>query len=230
MRTAKLAAALLLLWPLAPVAAAEGRWQQIEGTADCVVWNAHPQEDETVTWSGACEAGRAVGYGEQVWRFTRDGKRGRERYVGSMRAGKAHGRGTIEMSDGDRYDGEWQDNRQHGRGVYVFANGDRYEGEFKDGVYHGRGELTFTSGERYDGDFQDGSFHGSGTIVLGNGNSYEGEFAHGTLHGYGVFLFTNGDQCAGEWREGRLLGTGAAVVNGKRRKCYLDGSTVKYTD
>lgn len=40
-----------------------GRWQQVEVQANCVVWNISPQDNETVTWSGACEQGRAQGQG-----------------------------------------------------------------------------------------------------------------------------------------------------------------------
>jgi len=230
MRKAMALGASLLLWTLATVALAEGRWQQVSNAADCSVWNAYPQEDETVTWSGTCVNGKAEGYGEEIWRYTQAGERRRERYVGTMRGGKAHGRGMIDLANGDRYDGEWKDNLQDGQGVFTFANGDRYEGGFKAGVYHGEGTLGFASGERYEGMFEGGNFHGHGRMELASGNSYEGDFADGTLHGFGVFRFANGDQCAGEWREGKLLGTGDAVQQGERRKCYLDGSTIRYSD
>ena len=31
------------------------------------------------------------------------------RYVGGLRAGKLHGRGTVTFPDGARYEGEWRD-------------------------------------------------------------------------------------------------------------------------
>ena len=55
-KIAGLGLAALLAWMLAAqvALAAEGRWLELENKPDCVVWNLYPEEQETVTWSGAC--------------------------------------------------------------------------------------------------------------------------------------------------------------------------------
>ncbi len=67
----------LLAWTLAAqvVSADEhSSWQRLENNPGCVVWNPHPHEQETVTWSGACANGRAQGRGTVVWRNVEDGE------------------------------------------------------------------------------------------------------------------------------------------------------------
>ena len=93
---------------------AEARWQQVENKANCAVWNPHPQQNETVTWTGDCVNGIAQGRGTKVWRYWEDGE------------WKEH-----------TYEGDIFDGRRHGRGVYVYANCNRYDGELKDGKLTG---------------------------------------------------------------------------------------------
>ena len=133
-------AVALVAWALAAtVAFAEhGRWQTLENNPSCVVWNANPQSNETVTWTGDCVSGKAQGRGTQVWRYLEDEEWKEHKYTGEMKDGKRHGRGVMVTASGNRYEGDWKEGKQHGRGVYVWANGDRYEGDFKDGKEHGR--------------------------------------------------------------------------------------------
>jgi len=49
-------------------------------------------------------------------------------------------------------------------------------------------------------------------------------------HGHGIFYFPSGSVCEGDWREDRLLGTGRGWSNGRVKKCYLVGNTMKWTD
>ena len=49
-------------------------------------------------------------------------------FSGEWRAGKKHGRGAQNWSDGELYEGEWKAGKEDGRGVYQFASGDVYEG------------------------------------------------------------------------------------------------------
>ena len=65
-------AAALVAWGSAAQAEEQGRWQVLENNPSGVVWNANPQSNETVTWSGACVDGKARGRGAQVWRHLED--------------------------------------------------------------------------------------------------------------------------------------------------------------
>jgi hypothetical protein len=190
---------------LATTAVAEGPWQKVENNANCSVWNASPQPNETVTWTGSCVKGMAHGYGTEVWRFQIDGAWKTSKYEGEKRFGRSNGQGTYVAANGNRYDGEYKDGKKHGRGVYVWANGNKYDGEFRDGKRHGRG-----------------------VYVYGSGNKYEGEFRDGKRHGRGVFKFPNGDECGGEWRRGTLVSMGKGLREGRQAECYFSGNTIKY--
>lgn len=126
-------------------------WQAAEGSG-CLVWNADPQPDETVAWSGACKDNRASGQGELVWRFPGN----MDRYVGEMRDGKRNGKGMAVSPQGDRYEGNWVDGKLSGYGTAVTRKGTRYEGEWLDGRPHGQGVKTYASGDRYEGEFAHG--------------------------------------------------------------------------
>ncbi len=176
----------LLAWTLAATVALaeEGRWQALENNPSCVVWNANPQSNERVTWSGACAEGKAEGRGTQVWRYLEDGDWKESKYTGEMKDGKRHGSGVYVRASGSRYEGGYRDGKKHGRGIYVWASGSRYEGGYRDGKKHGRGVYVWADGDRYEGDFRDGKQHGRGVTVWGlnskwAGDRYEGEYRDG---------------------------------------------------
>ncbi|HJQ56860.1 MAG TPA: hypothetical protein VJ890_08130, partial [Vineibacter sp.] len=121
---------------LASPASAQAQGWIADGRTGCRVWNADPQPNETISWSGTCQSGFAQGRGTLQW-FKND--KPSDRYEGEYRDDNQHGRGVYTWADGDRYDGEWQNGEQHGRGVYASADGDRYDGEWQNGEQHGRG-------------------------------------------------------------------------------------------
>lgn len=165
----------------------------------CYVWNPDPQPGATVSWSGACENGRASGPGKLSWHY--DSKV--SRYEGEMRDGKAHGRGIVEMADGGRYEGEWRDGNEQGRGTWVWASGDRYDGEWRDDKRHGRGTFVRANGDRYDGEVSDGKQHGRGAWAGADGDRYDGEWREGLADGFGTFYFAGSDDTyTGLWRRG----------------------------
>lgn len=117
-------------------------WKAAEGSGCLVWWVNEPDAGEKVTWSGPCQGNRANGQGELVWQTGR--------YVGKVRDGKRHGRGTQTLANGQRYEGDFVANKLHGRGTYVWANGDRYEGDLGNSVQTGRGKMTKANGDCYD--------------------------------------------------------------------------------
>ncbi len=195
----------LLVWMLAATVALaeEGRWQKLENNPACVVWNDNPQEQETVTWSGACANGKAHGRGTEVWRHVEDGEWQEARYEGGMKDGKRDGRGKSTSENGV-YEGDWKDSKANGRGIWVEANGDRYEGEFKDDKFHGPGKFTNEDGV-YEGDWKDGLEHGHGLFVGANGDRYEGDFKDGKKHGRGIYVWGPNSEPAGDRYEGFAL-------------------------
>ncbi len=78
--------------------AAEGRWRELEYNPACVVWTPYPQEQETVTWSGACTDGKVQGRGTLEWRYFEDEEWKERRYEGETKDGKmdGHGKSTSE--------------------------------------------------------------------------------------------------------------------------------------
>lgn len=154
----------LLAWILASQVAwaEESRWQALENNPDCVVWNANPQEEETVTWSGACANGKAQGHGTALWRSVEDGEWKEIRYEGDYKDGNMYGRGSLVRANGDRYEGDFVDDYFHGRGVLVWANGDRYEGDWRNNKTHGRGTLYFANGDKCEGDWREDRLVGRG--------------------------------------------------------------------
>ncbi len=182
------------------------RWQKLENNPACVVWNLYPEEQEMVTWNGACANGKAQGHGTLMWRYVEDGEWKDFRYEGDFKDGKRDGRGKSKSEYGV-YDGDWKDSKANGRGIWVEANGNRYEGEFKGDKFHGRGVMVWADGGRFEGDWENNKPHGRGT-----------------------YYFANGDKCEGDWWDNRLLGTGRGWAEGRQMKCYQGGNGFQFTD
>ncbi len=211
-------AAIAILWPL-PVSTEEARWRQTMNQ-DCLVWDALPQPDETVTWSGPCVGGKASGYGTEVFRYRDEGVWKEERYVGDMQAGRPTGRGTLTYDNGDRYEGSFVDAKRVGHATYTYVNGDRYEGDFRSDKRTGRGTFIYHSGGRYEGDFVNGDFQGRGVFTLADGGRYEGDFRSGMPNGYGTYKASTGEVVTGNWSNGCFRqGNRVAAVGTTKEKC-----------
>ena len=123
----------------------EGVWLK-DPITGCGVWNSAPQGDETISWSGACQDGKASGYGVLVW--LEDGKIV-GRFTGTMAEGKAEGRGKLDFQVEDgfaHYDGDFKNSEIHGRGVLVFPDKSRAEGDFRHDNMNGYIKATITDG------------------------------------------------------------------------------------
>ena len=100
----------------------------------CQVYNFSPKPGESVTWTGACVAGKASGMGKSVWRSPAYSE---QVYEGGRRAGKAHGSGTYSWGDGRRYEGQWLDGKAHGYGIFTSSDGEEHAGRWRAGCYEG---------------------------------------------------------------------------------------------
>ena len=87
-----------------------------------------------------------------------------DKYIGEWVSGKANGRGTQFIGDGQykggKYAGEFKDNKYDGFGTYYFPNGDKFVGEWKDGKRSGQGALTKADGRVGLGEWKDAKPHG----------------------------------------------------------------------
>lgn len=90
----------------------------IEDTvSQCWAANPHPQGNETISWSGACEGGVINGPGTLTW--SQNGRiSGRDE--GTFKDGRLTGKGRISMADGASYEGEFP-----GPGVLTLPDGRR---------------------------------------------------------------------------------------------------------
>ncbi len=175
----------------------------VDPRSGCWLWNPFPKPNETVSWSGGCDAaGPATGSGVLEWR--QGG--GWQRYEAPLRFGKLSGKGKLTSSNGSRYEGEWRDGEKNGQGLFVQGDGGRYEGMWKDGSYDGVGAATYASGDRYEGDWRGGR-----------------------REGHGVMTFASGERYDGSWKDNRPEGRGEAWIEGKHyignwvSGCYRNG-------
>ena len=114
----------------------EACWMEVDGRPGCYIWNPNPQPGETVSWSGACQGGKASGKGKMAWLF-----RGED---GALKSDSGEG----ELRGGRTRVGHW-----------IISNGTTWEGPYVDGKLHGlwvrRGSLgheydCWVRGERYE--------------------------------------------------------------------------------
>jgi hypothetical protein len=121
----------------------------------CKTWNAYPQPNESISWSGRCVGGLAEGRGVLQWY---QGGIPRDRFEGELRRGKHDGRGVYTFTNGDRYEGGWRGGRFHGYGIYADASGNRYQGEFRNGKADGPGTRWDADGALFSGTWINGCF------------------------------------------------------------------------
>lgn len=110
------------------------------------------------------------------------------------------------------YDGETDDDGLfHGKGELNLVNGDEYKGTFKHGYIHGQGEYAFgeDSGNGvYFGSFKMGEYCGKGREIYPDSSAYEGEFEKALRHGRGFMQYKDGCTYDGEWVAGKKHGKG----------------------
>ena len=117
-------------------------WKEISNRRGCYVWNNKLYPDQTVTWSGACASGVAVGRGTQVW--SRSGKSHED--TGTLVRGKRQGRWVERYTNGEVIEGPYVDDRRTGRWVIRMPDGDVGEGPVVNDKRHGRWVYRWASG------------------------------------------------------------------------------------
>jgi len=130
-------------------------------------------------------------------------------YVGEVKNGKRHGKGTFTWPNGNKYVGDFKDDKRTGQGTYTWGSGGNYVGEFKDGKIHGKGTFTYANGNKYVGEWKDRERHGHGTYTYADGSTYVGEWKDGKQHGQGTHTWPDGTKQVGEWKDGYSLDVGS---------------------
>ena len=73
-------------------------WMKAENHDNCYIWNEVVVNEQTVTWSGQCRAGRSDGHGKEIWKYVSDGDTETTVSTGSYVDGKKHGKWVSEMT------------------------------------------------------------------------------------------------------------------------------------
>lgn len=191
--------------------AEEGVWLK-DPITGCGVWNSAPKGNETISWSGECNDGKASGYGVLVW--LEDGKIV-GRFKGTMAEGKAEGRGKLDFKVEDgfaHYDGDFKNSEMFGRGVLVFPDKSRAEGDFEHDKMSGSIKATITDGGSYEGEVRNNLPHGKGRQITPDGEEYYGEFVDGKREGKGTLLLVNGDIYEGQFKDELADGAGTLTT------------------
>ena len=173
-------AALVLCLPQAAGAASDdtSHWAS-DPDSGCALFDASLRPGDTVSWSGACDNGRAEGPGTA--HFSNNGAEFESfsgnfeggvaadgdvkvswgqgwSYEGAMVSGHFEGHGVLVNDKQDRFDGDWKDGKLSGDGIVAHADGSRYEGEWSNDLPNGEGILTRADGSKLEGFFQDGKY------------------------------------------------------------------------
>ena len=159
--------------------------------ADFITGSMRMQGDFTLDASGLSYSGN----GQVTWTNG-------DRYEGSLKENKRHGKGIFVWANGHRYDGHWEQDEPTGQAAILFANGNQYEGSAVNGVPQGNGKMLYATGDHYNGEFDRGTPHGAGTYIWKNGQRYVGIFKDSKPHGQGSMNYTNGDRYEGTLQNG----------------------------
>ena len=181
-----------------PAFAASPQWIA-DPRSGCKVWNENPQPNESISWTGGCRGGLALGRGILQW--FKNGKAD-ERFDADFRDGRMDGHCIYSDPSGDRFDGECRNGRRSGHGVYIFANRNRYDGEFRDDKKDGHGVYAFANGSRYDGYYRNDLRDGHGVFTEPDGTRYDGEWRSGLPNGTGTITSADGQTYSGNWSSG----------------------------
>ena len=117
-------------------------WLEFANKPGCHIFLTSYNPEATLTWSGACAGGVAVGRGTVGW--NNSPYSGED--TGTLVRGKQHGRWVERSPDGVVTEGPYVDGKQHGRWVMRLPSGSVAEGPYVDGKRHGRWILRFTDG------------------------------------------------------------------------------------
>lgn len=146
-------------------------------------------------------------------------------YAGSIREGKASGRGRTEQPGGmTSYEGDYLDGKRHGFGAYYYKDGNLcYAGSWKDDRRDGLG-VSFRDQDHalHVANWKDGQPEGLVTLFDKEGSlRYSGRIENGKKEGAGVMINgQDGTVFVGQWSGGEATGLGSAFDRDGRLLYY----------
>ena len=155
-------------------------WHELANQPGCYRFSPGYVPSMTVTWSGTCADGMAVGQG--TMEFRPPGKPTQEG-TGTLVWGKFDGHWAWRSSDGDVSEGPYVDGELHGQWVIRQSDGTVGEGPYMDGKKHGRWVVREADGAVREGPYMDGERHGQWVIRQSDGAIDEGPYVNGERHG-----------------------------------------------
>lgn len=149
-------------------------------------------------------------------------------YKGDLRDAIPHGKGIIEMENGEYYYGDWVNGEKHGKGWFRYVNGNSYSGEIINNKKHGQGTYFFNSFVEYlplDGEWIDDRLIKYRNIdiqeeidleqaIWWQNGVYIGELRDGKPHGKGLWIdsfYLQHPGYYGEWKNGLKEGWGVML-------------------
>jgi hypothetical protein len=176
-------------------------------------------------WAGASQIGKYTGYVDETGEPHGRGKLEVENgdvYEGEWKNGKRHGQGVYTWAQGDLYTGPWRKNKRHGHGVFVWSDGRLYDGEYNMGKREGKGIFTWPYGAKYEGDYKDNKRNGHGVYVKADGQTYTGEYQNDRPHGHGVETDSQGKVInQGKWSSGVFIPQSNSDRSGTIASLYI---------
>ena len=175
-------------------------WLKVENHDNCYLWIS-PGNEQTVTWSGQCRAGKPHGRGKLIWKF--EGKETASN-IGSYMDGKVHGRWNFRFSNGTRRTSSYVDGKLHGKWEEREPNGNWETGTYVDGKKHGRWE------ERWDDHmfvthFVDGKKHGMSRLEH-DASISTWPYVNGKMHGISkIIIKDDGSKLCTEYEHGVMI-------------------------
>ena len=186
-------------------------WMELADRPGCYVWNPHPQENVTVTWSGGCSNNLAEGDARVRW-YQNDELI--QIWETRLQAGRADG--PFVQRRGDRaLEAEGQNVNGDATGIWTFywADGSRDTGRYVNSERSGHWTEGWRDGTRAEGPYVDGERHGTWTLFHPEGRDdkvvrsvgpYVNGEEHGTWTGYdasgtvvGTIRYENGRRVGG---------------------------------
>ena len=160
-------------------------WLKAENHDNCYFWNNSVSNEETVTWSGQCRAGKPDGRGKETWGVSANGRTHTSIHIGSYVDGKKHGRWQYRWASGREDTGSYVNGKEHGRWQYRWADGSVDTGPYVNGKKHGE----WVEEDEYDrdtGSYVNGKKHGQWKeiFITDDSRSEEtGSYVDGKRHG-----------------------------------------------
>lgn len=145
----------------------------------------------------------------------------------------------LKFPNGDRYVGQVRDGKPHGRGTIFYREDDEimrrsYEGDFFDGKRQGWGTCLYREGSSWikiAGQWQDNQAEGYVEVEVKSGHVYKGNWSNGVMEGQGVLYYPPDSpliRYRGEFKNGRKSGQGLLFRRNKwtyRGSFYRDSIT-----